>query len=317
MDFSHGLLWAGFAVLIVGVMALDLGVLNRNPHETRLKEALTWSGVWISLGLLFSVFVYFFLGFESAVQYVTGYLVEESLSVDNLFVFLLIFTYFGVPARFQHKILFWGIIGAVVLRALFIVAGVTLIQKFHWVIYVFGAFLVFTGLKLARQGEQKVDPGSNPLLKLFRKLVPVGGSVESGTFLVRENGRLKATPLMAVLIAVETTDLVFAVDSIPAVLAVSTDPFIVYTSNVFAILGLRSLYFALAGIMGMFTYLRHGLVVVLTFVGVKMLLSDIFHIPALAALGVIVVVLGGSVVLSVLKGGKRTADGAPPDSVKQ
>jgi len=310
MDYSHWLLWVGFGVLVVGVLAIDLGVIQRKSHEVKFKEALTWSGVWISLGLLFSVAVYFWLGAESALLYLTGYLVEESLSVDNLFVFLLIFGYFRVPAKYQHKVLFWGILGAVVLRALFIWAGVTLLQRLHWIIYVFGAFLVYTGLKLAFDGDRKVEPDANPLIRLFRKLFPVTTDISSGKFFIRENGKLVATTLAVVLVAVETTDVVFAVDSIPAVLAVTTDPFIVYTSNVFAILGLRALYFALAGIMSMFHYLKYGLMAVLVFVGLKMLTSEIVKLPAWVALGAIGLFLGASIVASVFKARRIDAGGS-------
>lgn len=263
-------LWIGFNVFVLAMLALDLGVFHRKAHVVKIKEALIWSAVWIALALLFNVGVYYWRGPQTALEFLTGYLLEKSLSVDNVFVFLLIFSYFRVPALCQHKVLFWGILGALIMRTVFIAAGIRLIQQFHWVIYVFGAFLIFTGIKMALQKDKEIYPEKNPVIKLFRRLMPVTQDHdEESRFFVRKAGRLHATPLFVALLVVETTDVIFAVDSIPAILAITRDPFIVYTSNVFAILGLRALYFALAGIMPMFHYLHYGLSAILVFVGVK------------------------------------------------
>ncbi|MGZ4813142.1 MAG: TerC family protein [Terriglobales bacterium] len=264
--------WIAFNVFVVAMLALDLVVFHRKPHAIRFREAAGFSIMWIVMAAAFAAFVFYWRGRATALQFVTGYVVEESLSVDNLFVFLLIFRYFRVPSHYQHKVLFWGILGALIMRGVFILAGVSLIQRFHWIIYVFGAFLVYTGLQLFRQKEQEIHPEQNPVLKLFRRWVPVTPDYVGGRFTVRDPG-LFATPLLVVLIVVETTDVLFAADSIPAVLAITRDPFIVYTSNVFAILGLRSLYFALAGMMEAFQFLHYGLSVILVFIGVKMLIS--------------------------------------------
>src|SRR3954470_24675843 len=280
------------------MLVLDLTVFHRKAHTIKFKEPIGWWIFWISLAAIFAVIVYFWRGKTTSLDFVTGYLIEESLSVDNLFVFLLIFRYFKVPGHLQHKVLFWGIIGALVMRFLFIWAGVALINRFHWVIYVFGAFLVYTGIKLFRQEDSDVNPDKNPVVKWFRKLMPVTSEYVGGKFLVRNNG-LYATPLLLVLIVIETTDVLFAADSIPAVLAITRDPFIVYTSNVFAILGLRSLYFALAGLMEAFHLLHYGLSVILMFIGVKMLVSGYYKIPTGAALGVVGGVLALSVILSL------------------
>jgi len=291
--------WIAFNIFVVLMLVLDLSVFHRKPHAIRFREALAFSIMWIALALGFAIFVFYWRGRTTALEFATGYLVEESLSVDNLFVFLLIFRYFRVPTSYQHKVLFWGIIGALVMRGIFILAGVTLIHRFHWIIYVFGAFLVYTGIQLFRQEEQEIQPEHNPVLKLFRRWVPVTKDYVDGRFLVRQPG-LFATPLLLVLIVVETTDVIFAADSIPAVLAITRDPFIVYTSNVFAILGLRSLYFALAGMMEAFHLLHYGLSVILVFIGVKMLISGYYDIPTEYALIAVGVVLTMSVVASLL-----------------
>jgi tellurite resistance protein TerC len=294
------LLWVVFNIFVLGMLALDLGVFHRKAHTIKIKEALAWSGVWIFLALLFNLGIYFWRGQESALEFLTGYLIEKSLSVDNIFVFLLIFSYFHVPPLYQHKVLFWGILGALIMRAIFIAAGVTLIQKFHWIIYLFGALLIVTGIKLALEKEKEIHPERNPALRLFRRLMPVTEEYEKARFFVKRNGRYLATPLFVVLLVVETTDVIFAVDSIPAILAITLDPFIVYTSNVFAILGLRALYFALAGMMELFHYLHYGLSAILTFVGIKMLLTYIYKIPISVALGVIAGILIVSIVSSVM-----------------
>jgi tellurite resistance protein TerC len=289
-------IWIVFNIFVIAMLIVDLKVFHRHAHEVSIKEALIWSAVWITLALLFNVVIYFWHGPETALEFLTGYLIEKSLSMDNLFVFLMIFAYFGVAPRYQHKVLFWGILGALIMRGIFIFAGVALIEKFHWVIYVFGLLLIYSGYKLAFQHDEGVDPEKNPVLKLFRRFVPITKDYVEEKFFVRQAGRLMATPLFVVLLVIETTDVVFAVDSVPAVLAITLDPFIVYTSNVFAILGLRALYFALAGIMRMFYYLHYGLSLILVFVGIKMVLSDIVHIPAGIALGVV----GGILVISIL-----------------
>jgi tellurite resistance protein TerC len=301
--------WILFNTFVVAMLVLDLAVFQRESHAVKFREALFFSAMWVLLAAAFAVFVYFWRGRATSLEFVTGYLVEESLSVDNLFVFLLIFRYFRVPGTYQHKVLFWGILGALVMRGIFILAGVSLISRFHWIIYVFGAFLIYTGLKLMRQQETEIHPEQNPVLKLVRRWMPVTPDYVGGNFFVRRTG-LYATPLLMVLIVVETTDVLFAADSIPAVLAITRDPFIVYTSNVFAILGLRSLYFALAGMMEAFHYLHYGLSVILMFIGVKMLLSSHLAIPTHIALGVVAGVLAVSIVLSLLipSKGKRVKE---------
>ncbi len=280
------------------MLVLDLGVFHRSAHTVKFREALAWSAVWIALAVIFAVVIFFWHGRTPALEFVTGYVIELSLSVDNLFVFLLIFRFFQVPAVHQHKVLFWGILGALIMRAVFIALGVGLIQRFHWIIYVFGAFLVYSGIKLFFQEEAEIHPEKNPVLRLFRRFVPVTRDYEGNKFFVRRPG-LYATPLFVVLLVVETTDLLFAVDSIPAILAITRDAFIVYTSNVFAILGLRSMYFALAGMMEMFRYLHFGLSLVLVFVGAKMLLSHFLEIPTPVALAAVAGVLAISVIASV------------------
>lgn len=298
---SHATLkWILFNVGVLVMLAIDLGVFHRKTHEVKVKEALAWTVVWIVLALLFNGAVYFHYGHDLAMQFLAGYLIEKSLSVDNIFIFLVLFSYFHVAAQYQHKVLFWGILGALIMRAVLITLGVTLVASFHWIIYLFGAFLIFTGVKLAFQDESSIHPEKNPVVRLCARFLPMTSDYVEGKFVVRRDGQWLFTPLFVVLLVVETTDLVFAVDSIPAVLAVSRDPFIVYTSNAFAILGLRALYFALAGMMGLFHYLKYGLSVILVFVGVKMTISDIYHIPIAAALGVIAGVLAISVIASLL-----------------
>jgi len=281
------------------MLALDLGVFNRRAHTVHFREAVGWSVMWIALALSFAVVVYFWHGKKESLEFVTGYVIELSLSIDNLFVFLVLFRYFRVPGELQHKVLFWGILGALLMRGAFILAGVGLIRRFEWITYVFGVLLIYSGIKLLRQGDEEIDPGRNPVLRMFRKLIPVTEEYEGGRFWVRRD-RTYATPLLVVLLMVETTDVLFAVDSIPAILAITLNAFIVYTSNVFAILGLRSMYFALAGIMDLFQYLHYGLSVVLIFIGVKMLASHHYPIPTWVALGVVLGVLGISVGLSLL-----------------
>ncbi|MSU58469.1 MAG: TerC family protein [Pedosphaera sp.] len=305
-------MWIGFGAFVLAMLALDLGVFHRQSHTVGMKEALTWSGVWIALALLFNAGVWHWRGGDKGLEFLTGYLVEMSLSVDNLFVFLLIFAYFKVPAQYQHKVLFWGILGALLMRAVFIGAGIALIQKFHWIIYVFGAVLVVSGLKMAFQQDNEVHPEKNPVLRLFRRLMPVTTEYHAGRFFVKPDKRWLATPLFIVLLMLETTDLVFAVDSVPAVLAITTDPFIVYTSNVFAILGLRSMFFALAGVMKMFVYLHYGLAAVLVFVGGKMLLAGFYKIPTLASLLVIVGLLGVAVAASLLHAARQPTPADAP-----
>lgn len=294
------LLWGGFGALVLTMLALDLGVFHRHAHVVEVKEALRWSMIWIGSAFLFNIGLYFWRGTDAALAFLTAYVLEKSLSVDNLFVFLMIFSYFNVPRIYQHKVLFWGILCALIMRAMMIAVGVTLIQTFHWVLYIFGGFLILTGVKMVFQQHAEIHPEHNPVVRLFTRFMPVTREYHAEKFFVRLDGRHFATPLFLVLLMVEVTDLVFALDSIPAVLAVSTDPFIVYTSNVFAILGLRALFFALSGLMGLFHYLRYGLAIVLTFIGVKMLLADVYHLPIYIALGVVVGVLGLSVLLSII-----------------
>jgi tellurite resistance protein TerC len=294
------LLWVIFGVVVAAMMALDLGVFHRRAHTVKFKEALAWSAVWVALAIAFLGLVYWWRGAPAALEFLTGYVIEESLSVDNLFVFLLIFSYFKVSPQHQHEVLFWGILGAMVFRAIFVVAGVTLIHRFEWIIYVFGAVLIVSGLKMAFEKDKKIRPEKNPVLQLFRRLMPVTEQYEGGKLFVTRNRSLLATPLFVVLLVIETTDIIFAVDSVPAVLAITTDPFIVYTSNVFAILGLRSLYFVLAALVGLFHYLNYGLSVILVFVGFKMVLSDFVGIPVGITLGVVVLVLALSVIASLI-----------------
>lgn len=298
---EHSLsLWIYFNIFIVAMLIVDLAVFNRKEHEITIKESLVWTGIWIALSVVFGVGLYFYMDPQSSLDFFTGYLIEKSLSVDNIFVFILVFSYFGVPAKFQHKVLFWGIFGALVMRFLFIFLGVALIERFEWIIYIFGAFLVYTGIKMAFELEKEVHPERNPLLKLTRKIIPVTNKFDGPNFFTKINGKLMATPLFVVLIVIETTDLVFAIDSIPAILAITTDEFLVYSSNAFAILGLRALYFALNGVMKLFHYLHYGLAAILSFVGVKMLLAEFYHVPTPYALGFVGLALIISIGASVL-----------------
>lgn len=295
------LLWVAFNAVVIGLLVLDLWVFHRHAHEVRTREALAWSIVWIALALLFNVGVWAWFGRDHALEFLTGYLIEKALSVDNLFVFLIIFSYFSVPPKYQHRVLFWGIIGALVMRALFIAAGAALLHRFHWIIFVFGGFLVFTGIRILVQKESEVHPEQNPVVKLFKRAIPMVTTYDEAKFVVTRDGKRFATPLLLVLLVVETTDVVFAVDSIPAIFAVTRDPFIVYTSNICAILGLRALYFLLAGVMGKFHYLKYGLGLVLAFVGVKMLVSEFYKVPIGVSLAVIAGLLGGSIAASLLR----------------
>jgi tellurite resistance protein TerC len=307
------LLWGGFGTFVLVMLALDLGIFHRRAHIVQVKEALRWSALWIALALLFNLGVYLWRGHDAALAFLTGYLLEESLSIDNLFVFLMLFSYFAVPAVYQHKVLFWGILGALLMRAVMIAVGTALIQTFHWVLYIFGAFLLLTGMRMAFQRHGAVHPEQNPIVRLFTRFMPVTTAYHGEKFFVTLHGRRFATPLFLVLLLVEVTDVIFALDSIPAVLAVTTDPFIVYTSNVFAILGLRSLFFALSGLLGLFHYLRYGLATVLAFIGVKMLLSDIYPLPVYVALAVVVGVLLLSVLASIVYPPAEAAVPVPTD----
>jgi tellurite resistance protein TerC len=293
--------WVLFNTFVLAMLAIDLGVFHRRAHEVKLKEALGWSAMWIALAMSYNLIIYFWLGPAKALDFLTGYLIEKSLSLDNLFVFVLVFSSFHVAARLQHKVLFWGIIGALVMRGAFIAMGVTLIHRFEWVIYVFGGVLIVSGVKMALEKGRQIHPEKNPVLKLLRRSMPIAENYEGEKFLAKQTGRWVATPLLVVLLAIETADLIFAVDSIPAVLAVTTDPFIVFTSNVFAILGLRALYFALAGVMNMFHHLHYGLSMILVFVGTKMILSawDI-RIPTSITLGVVAGVAALSILASLI-----------------
>jgi tellurite resistance protein TerC len=294
------ILWSSFSVFVLAMLALDLGVFHRKSHEVSVKEALIWTAVWITISMIFNLFVYFYFGEDSAIQFFTGYLLEKSLSVDNIFVIILIFSYFTVPNSYQHKVLFWGILGALVMRLIFILLGIELIHRFHWIIYIFGGFLVITGIRMLTSGDAKLEPELNPVVKFARMIFPFTTSFEGDNFFVRRDKQLWATPLFLVVILIEATDLIFAVDSIPAVLAISDDPFIVYTSNVFAILGLRSLYFALAGIEKYFRFLKIGLSAILCFVGVKMSITDLYKIPVGISLIVILFILVLAMLASVL-----------------
>ncbi|MBL0105876.1 MAG: TerC family protein [Ignavibacteria bacterium] len=299
---SHELiLWIGFNVFIILMLALDLGVFQRNPHTIKVKEALIWSAVWVILALIFNLFIYYDMGEQKALEFFTGYLLERSLSVDNIFVFVLLFSYFKVPALYQHKVLFWGVLGALILRAILIGIGSLMVAKFGWIIYIFGGFLLFTGFKMAFQTDKEIEPENNIIIRTFKKLFPVTHEYHDGKFIVTINKKKFATPLLVVLVAVEFADLVFAFDSIPAIFAVTTDPFIIYTSNIFAILGLRTLYFAIASIMHKFHYLKIGLSLILIFIGFKMLIIDLYKIPIVFSLSIIALILVASIVYSLAK----------------
>ncbi len=308
--------WIIFGAIVLALLALDLGVINRKAHVISMKEALLWTSFWISLAVAFGIGVYYFYGHGKAMEFFAAYLIEYSLSIDNLFVFMLIFRYFGVPHAYEHKALFWGIFLALVTRGIFIFAGVALINAFHWVMYIFGAFLIYTGVKMAFNKQTEVHPDQNIALKLLKVFFPVSKTFAGSKFLIVKKGILHATPMLAVLLALETTDILFAVDSIPAVLAISKDPFIVYTSNVFAILGLRSLFFAISGLMKLFHMLHYGLAAILSFVGVKMLIEDFFEIPVWASLIVIVAILLAAIASSVIWPEKDEEE-VPPVALKE
>jgi tellurite resistance protein TerC len=307
-------LWVGFNIFVLAMLALDLGVFHRKAHAVSLKEASIWSVVWITLAMVFNAGLYLFAGPEPALQFFTGYLIEKSLSVDNIFIFVLLFTFFKVPAAYQHRVLYWGILGALIMRGTIIAVGVALIESFHWIIYLFGAFLIFTGIRMGFHKEIEVHPENDLLLKFIRRFVPVTENYEHDRFFVRRAGQVMVTPLLLVLLVIDTTDLIFAVDSIPAVFAVTRDPFLVYTSNIFAILGLRSLYFVFAGIMEKFYYLKLGLSVILTFVGVKMVLADVFSLPTALSLVVIAVVLTIAIVASIVRTRHQAAKTREPEA---
>jgi tellurite resistance protein TerC len=317
MSFHSPWLWVGFVIFVLAMLALDLGVFNRKSHAITMKEAGIWTAVWISLALVFNAVLYFWQGQTPALEFLTGYLIEKALSVDNLFVFALIFTMFAVPAKFQHRVLFWGVLGALILRGVFIGAGAALLERFHWLIYVMGAFLVFTGIKLAVQKHTEIHPERNPLVRFFSKIMPITKEYHGERFFVRVGGALAATPLFLVLLIVESTDVVFAVDSIPAIFAVTQDPFLVYTSNVFAILGLRSLYFLLAGALDKFHYLKPALAVILSFVGVKMLISGVYKIPVTVSLGVIAGLLVLGVLASLMRAKRLEGQDTPAPEVAE
>jgi TerC family integral membrane protein len=294
-------LWIGFSLFILLMLSLDLGLLNRKAHTIKYREAATWSAVWVTLAMIFAALVFWYQGSQRGFEFLTGYLIELSLSVDNLFVFLLIFSYFKVPARFQHRVLFWGVLGALIMRLTMIFIGAALINRFHWVIYIFGAFLVYTGIKMFKQEELDIQPEDNPVVRFVTRYVPIDRHYDEQKFFTRRDGKLTGTLLLLVLVIVEVTDLVFAVDSIPAIFAITTNTFIVYTSNVFAILGLRSMYFLLAGVVEKFQYLKMGLAIVLTFIGAKMLVTAVgIHIPIKASLAFVGIVLLGSVAASLM-----------------
>jgi tellurite resistance protein TerC len=298
---NESLLWIIFSVSVFVLLALDLGIFHRKSHEIGIKEAMIWSLIWLAVAVVFNIIVYLWHGQDTAMEFAAAYIVERSLSVDNLFVFLLIFSYFKVPAAHQYRVLFWGILAALVLRAIFILTGITLIQTFHWLIYLFGAFLIYTGIKIAMKKEDdEADLSQNCVLRICKRFLPTTEAYDGGKFFSRNGGKFLVTPMFLVLLVVETSDLIFALDSVPAVLGVTLDPFVAYTSNIFAILGLRALYFALAGCMLMFRFLSGGITVILIFVGAKMLVSGFYEVPVGIALGVIVLVLAAAIGLSVL-----------------
>jgi tellurite resistance protein TerC len=304
------LAWGGFIAFVLAMLAIDLGLFHRKTHAIGLREAAIWSGVWVALAAVFNVLVYVWFGSQRALEFTTGYLIEKALAVDNIFVFVVIFAAFAVPAAYQHRVLFWGVLGALGMRAAFIFAGSAFLHAFHWAIYVFGAILAVTGVKLLVQRHHEVHPERNVFVRLFQKILPIAPEYDGARFTVRRNGRWYGTPLLLALVTVEITDVIFAVDSIPAIFAVTTDPFIVFTSNIFAILGLRSLYFLLAGVIEKFVYLKVGLSLVLIFVGAKMLAMDVYKLPIVASLGIIAAILAGSILLSLLK--TRRASARPP-----
>ena len=307
-------LWAGFLLFVFAMLAIDLGVFHRKAHEVSLKEAAVWSSVWVSMALVFNVGVYIWFGSERALEFTTGYVIEKALSVDNIFVFVVVFSAFAIPPVYQHRVLFWGVLGALAMRAGFIVLGGAFIQRFHWAIYVFGGILVITGVKLMLQRNEEIHPEKNLVVRAFARLVPVVHDFAGGKFTLVRDGRRFVTPLLLALVAVEVTDLIFAVDSIPAIFAITTDPFIVFTSNIFAILGLRSLYFLLAGVIDKFVYLKFGLSCVLIFVGAKMLLVDVYKLPIVASLAIIAGILAISIGASLVKARNRGPGAGSADS---
>ncbi|MFC1833399.1 TerC family protein [Thermodesulfobacteriota bacterium] len=300
MDYSTIAPWAGFFILVLGMLALDLGILNRKAHAIGMREAIIWSIFWTVVAVIFNIWVYYSRGTQAGLDFLTGYILERSLSLDNLFVFLMIFTYFGVQGKYQHRVLFWGIIGALVFRAFFIGAGITLIMMFRWTLYVMGAFLIFTGIKMGMQDDESLEPEKNPVIRLCRRFVPMTDKYDEGKFFTRISGKLHATPMFLVLLFVETSDIVFAFDSVPAVLAITLDPYIVFTSNVMAILGMRALYFALAALYSIFHYLKIGLSIVLVLVGVKMVIADWVHLPVWLTLSMVVVIVALSIIASMI-----------------
>ena len=300
--------WIGFVVFLALMLAIDLGIFHRKSHTVTFKESLGWTLVWIMLAMMFAAIVYFWKGSEKAIEFITGYVIELSLSVDNLFIFILVFSYFHVPQQYQHKILFWGILGALVMRVIFIFAGVALISKFHWIIYIFGAIIIISGIKMLFQKDKKIEPEKNPLIRFVKKMIPVTHEYHGDSFFIKlKNGAWAATPLFIVLVFIEITDLIFAIDSIPAILAITTDTFIVFTSNAFAILGLRSLYFALAGMLNLFRFLHIGLSLVLIFIGLKMVLSDMYKVPIEYALLIVLSILLTSISASLILKKKKVA----------
>ncbi len=307
MEHSIGtpIFWLSFCIVVLVLLSIDLGIFHRKAHAVSFREAMYWCIFWIALSVSFGIWIFDAFGRQYGLQFIAGYLIEYSLSVDNIFVFILIFSYFRVPADLHHRILFWGIIGALLMRAVFIIAGAALISAFHWVIYLFGAFLLYTGFKILQKGNEEIEPGRNPVVRLFQRVVPMVSGYESEKFFLRLKGKIVATPLALVLVAVEAADIVFAVDSIPAIFGITRDPFIVYTSNVCAILGLRSMYFLLASMVNRFAYLGTGLGIVLLFIGIKMLASGFYDIPTGFSLAVVAVILGGAVILSFIRPPKR------------
>jgi len=311
--------WIIFCVFLVGMLALDLGLFHRKAKVIAPREALIWSGIWVSISMAFGVIVFVWHGSQAGTEFLTGYMIEWSLSIDNVFVFALIFSFFKVPAAYQYRVLFWGVVSALIMRGVLIATGAALLASFHWIIFIFGGFLIISGIRIATHDESKADPTKNPIVRIFKRFVPSTDEYDGQKFFTRRNGKLLATPLLTVLVAVEATDLIFAVDSIPAIFAVTDEPFIVFTANALAILGLRSLYFALSGIMHKFVYLKYGLAVILVFVGIKMLMKDIYHMPGVLSLGVVLAVLVGAAAASLLATRSDEADPSeqPSDQTQQ
>jgi tellurite resistance protein TerC len=308
-------LWVGFTLFVLVILSIDLGVFHRKAHAVSIREAGSWYVVWVSLAVIFNIGIFIWLGAEKGTEFLSGYVIELSLSIDNVFVWLIILSYFAVPAQYQHRVLFLGIVGAVVLRGLFIATGITLLNQFDWVIYVFGAFLVFTGVKLALRKDEEVHPERNPFLRLVRRILPVTSDYHGQRFFIRQGGKWMVTPLFMVLLVVEATDVVFAVDSVPAILAITRDPFIVWTSNVFAILGLRALFFLVAGVLRYFRYLNIGLALVLCFVGFKMLVNDFYHVPTIISLGAVVGILAATALASFVATRREAKNQEPSEAV--